>query len=262
MPVIRLLPHIEATLPNISGKYPGFPTKEDEPIPVKNSLSQVKRSINHMEKELKRVEPMAPILNAEPKRLPKPLWIPPSQRKPSAVEIYTISAVAMNCICKRDSDNELFTVSSQCPCHEGGMHLCSEYTKFCLVHMARPRFYTSSFPCSQILSLEQIPIHERQHTFESSGAPLLFTPPLQGSLIFHTFLVCSYRSLESYISRPLWLWTSFFFFFCVCVCMCKIFYPLLVSVVRDVTFCQRSERSTKLARTDGNPNFCYRYPSG
>ncbi|KAM3065105.1 hypothetical protein ACMFMG_012250 [Clarireedia jacksonii] len=112
---MRLLPTSRQLCP-ISQANARFPPPKTKSSRLKNGLSheaQVKRSIIHMEKELKLVEPIAPILNAESKRLPKPLWIPPTQRKPSAVEICTISAVAMNRICKRDSDNKLFTVTLQ-----------------------------------------------------------------------------------------------------------------------------------------------------
>jgi hypothetical protein len=63
-----------------------------------------------MDKELKRIDNPPP---PAPKRSPKPLWQPQAERKPVVIEIQSISGAALNLICKKHSDYELFSVTLQ-----------------------------------------------------------------------------------------------------------------------------------------------------
>jgi hypothetical protein len=81
------------------------------PIDTKSSYEKsAKLSVAKMEKEL-RAEAVPPPV--APRRVPKPPWMPPDARKPPAIEICSISGAAINTICKKHSDYELFTVTLQ-----------------------------------------------------------------------------------------------------------------------------------------------------
>jgi hypothetical protein len=63
-----------------------------------------------MEKELKAETTPPPLA---PRRVPKPLWIPPDTRKPPVIEIHPISGATVNTICKKYSNYKLFTITIQ-----------------------------------------------------------------------------------------------------------------------------------------------------
>ncbi|PQE31888.1 retrovirus protein [Rutstroemia sp. NJR-2017a WRK4] len=74
------------------------------------------KAVRTIEKELKKSDstnlstnPRQPVI----KRIPKPLWQLQVERKPAAVEIHSISSTALNLICKKHSDYELFSVTLQ-----------------------------------------------------------------------------------------------------------------------------------------------------
>jgi hypothetical protein len=60
-----------------------------------------------MDKELKRIDNPPP---PTPKRSSKPFWQPQAEYKPIVIEIQSISSIALNLICKKYNDYELFLV--------------------------------------------------------------------------------------------------------------------------------------------------------